>query len=331
MMSFGDEPWHSLGQRRDHPATAAEALEAANLDWDVMKVALYAADGEHSQRLDGHFGVVPLDRWGKPNCPVFGPVASDYRPLQNREAFAFFDPIVGEGAAIFHTAGAIDQGARIWIMAKLPDDIRVADKDITNKYLLLTNSHDGTSSVFVKFTPVRVVCKNTLTMALNSGPALRITHTREIERRLEDARRNLKLINTHYDRLERTFKGFTATPMDLKRLNQFVAEVYPEPKPDTKTRDAAMRRMILDRNAVTRLFEHGRGNDLPGVAGTLWAAYNAVTEYVDHRDTRRDGVQQLKYIWYGDGAAVKAKAFDVAVAKLRAWNPSTTTMFSVMQ
>src|SRR5687768_11157298 len=93
MMYVGEEPWHGLGQKLDGPATAAQAIVAANLDWEVAKVAIYASGNGHSQKIDGLQAVVPMHRWGTPACPVLGMVSPSYEPLQNRNAFAFFDPI----------------------------------------------------------------------------------------------------------------------------------------------------------------------------------------------------------------------------------------------
>jgi phage/plasmid-like protein (TIGR03299 family) len=184
MMYVGEAPWHKLGTRLDGPATAVDAIRAAGLNWQVIKQPLYA--GRESPRLlPGYFAVVRDDHWQKGETKVLGVLGREYTPLQNSDAFAFFDPIVGEKAAVYRTAGALGQGERIWLLAKLPDDIRVVGDDIAEKYLLLSNSHDGKSSVQLKFTPIRVVCENTLTMALRSGPTLRAAHTKDLPQRLD--------------------------------------------------------------------------------------------------------------------------------------------------
>ena len=129
MMYVGGLPWHGLGTRLDRPATAKEAIQAAHLDWQVRKLPLCAVDGLLHLPVRDRYGVA---RDG--SLDVLGVVGRDYTPVQNREAFAFFDPIVGKNAAIYHTAGALGRGERVWILAKLPDSIRVVGDDITDKY-----------------------------------------------------------------------------------------------------------------------------------------------------------------------------------------------------
>ena len=317
MMYVGRAPWHGLGQELDHPATAEEAISAASLDWEVAKQPLYAGGEGFAYRVDGKFAIVPTDRWGSEECPVFGIVGTDYTPLQNRDAFRFFDPIVGEEAAIYHTAGALGDGERIWILAKLRGSIKVADQDISDKYLLLSNSHDGESSVQVKFTPIRVVCWNTLTMALSKGPTIRAPHTRDMNERLEHARRALKLIDDHYRRIEETFKKMAAIKMTPGRLGQYFMTVFPDPSDPADKQ--GQRRAAQNREKAAHLFEWGSGNQLSGVAGTLWAAYNGVTEFVDHKPTRQTPREHLESIWFGDGYLLKARAFEIAKSQIDAW------------
>jgi len=327
-MFYADEaPWHGLGTKLEGPATAREAISAAKLDWRVIKIPLYAGcDRERKHRVPDRFAIAPAHRWGKDDCPVFGIVGNDYTPLQNHEAFEFFDSIVGKGAAIFHTAGALGDGERIWILAKLPSDILVAG-DAVNKYLLLSNTHDGNNSVQVKFTPIRVVCENTLTMALGRGPTVRVVHTRDVRERLSQSEKLLGVVNSRFNRIEEVFKKAAQFKMSEKRLSVFLNRVFPDPqKPEA--RDSVderyhqeLMRAQQNRLWATYFFENGKGNKEKPVAGTLWAAYNSVTELVDHRrrpnqlDDRR-----LDSIWFGDSYFVKARAFRVAEDIVR--NPS---------
>ncbi len=238
MMYVGGVPWHGLGTALDKPATAEEAIHAARLDWQVRKLPLFASDGEHSLlRLP-----VP-DKYAvarENSLDVLGVVGSSYTPVQNREAFAFFDPIVGKQAAIYHTAGALGKGERVWILAKLPDSIRVIGDDITDKFLLLTNSHDGTSSLQVKFTPVRVVCQNTLSLAINQGGAgIKISHHTDIHQRLKAAEKMLGIVRHQFDELADTFREMVQVPMSHNRLERYLEFVYPEPKDRQPTESEA--------------------------------------------------------------------------------------------
>ena len=164
MMWVGEKPWHGEGTKLENVATSAEAIEAAGLDWKVEKRGLYFAQTDGTtQLIPGKYATVRTD-----NQVALGIVGKVYTPLQNKEAFSFFDSIVGVKEAMYHTAGSLGKGERVWILAKLPGYIKVTEDDVVEKYLLLANSHDGSSAVEMLFTPVRVVCQNTLNLAIST-------------------------------------------------------------------------------------------------------------------------------------------------------------------
>jgi hypothetical protein len=169
----GPSPWQNLGIELINPATAREAIVTAGLDYTVVKKPL-----KEVVRLNHTADV--SDRWATVRTDtgdILGIVGDSYEPIQNRDAFTFFDSLVGTEKAIYETAGTLGRGERIWILAKLPGFIQVHGKDIVNKYLLLSNSHDGSSPIEVKLTPIRVVCNNTLTAAMKGAGKVQIRHT----------------------------------------------------------------------------------------------------------------------------------------------------------
>jgi phage/plasmid-like protein (TIGR03299 family) len=313
-MVVGEPAWHRLGKVLDKPATAMEAIQAAHLDWEVIKQPLFAGESEH-HRIPDYYAIVRKDDWSKKKATVLGIVGESYTPVQNREAFSFFDPIVGDRAAVYHTAGALGSGERVWILAKLPEDIRVIGDDITQKYLLLTNSHDGNSAVQIKFTPIRVVCQNTLTMALSQGPTLRIPHTRDVRERLRIAANMLNAIKIRYSELEGAFRKMATVQVHGDKLQRYLVQVFPDPrrKGDDARYERALTQACTDRVGAEYLFAMGKGNEQKGVAGTLWAAYNGVAEYVDYRRyAKATENRQVDAIWFGDGYSIKARAYAVA-------------------
>ena len=320
VMVVGKPAWHGLGAVLDRPATAEQAIKSAHLDWEVIKQPLFA--GEEKYPVPDYHAIVRGDDWNDGRVTVLGVVRSTYQPLQNQEAFKFFDPIVGERAAVYHTAGSLGNGERVWILVKLPDDIRVIGDDITNKYLLLSNSHDGYSAVQIKFTPIRVVCQNTLTMALSQGPTFRVPHTKDVHLRLRIAANMLNAINGRYLELEGVFKGMATVQMTTERVQQYLQEVFPDPR--RRNEEARYERAIAqaqhDRAGAEYLYDMGKGNREKGVAGTLWAAYNGVAEYIDYRKySTSTADRQVEAIWFGDGYSVKGRAFTTAEKLSRMW------------
>jgi phage/plasmid-like protein (TIGR03299 family) len=300
MMYVGETPWHGLGTKLDKPATAAEAIVSAGLDYTVMKLPMKTISPELA--VENHFATVRTD-----SKEVLGVVGSCYLPVQNRDAFSFFDSLVGEGEAIYHTAGALGKGERIWLLAKLPDYIRINDNDIVEKFLLLSNTHDGSSTIRVKLTPVRVVCHNTLSVALDgSEQEVSIRHTVQAVERLKKAHEILGLSNSLYAELERIFNRMKNTEMSKGSFNQYVNRLFPEPKESKHiSRNQKVREKIFE------LSESGVGAEM--AKGSLWGGYNAVTEFVDHyRLSNKDDSSRLNSMLFGSGEALKKKAFTLA-------------------
>jgi phage/plasmid-like protein (TIGR03299 family) len=310
MMYVGNAPWHGLGTRLEQPATSAQAIQAAKLDWQVSKKLLYPLQNKQGGAIQESYAVVREDS----NC-VLGFVGPKYTPLQNREAFGFFDSIVGSGAAIYHTAGALGKGERVWIMAKLPGDMRVVGDDILHKYLLLSNSHDGRSTVEIKFTPVRVVCQNTLMLALSVGSTLCIPHSEDIGERLVDTAALLRGIHLRFEDMENTFKAMSVRQVGKKDVHVYLNNVFPDPL--RLNNDELYERMRaqaqIDRLVAERLFDQGKGNSSGPAKGTLWAAYNGVTEYLDHRRYNHLPMERRwQQLWFGLGCLEKQCAYRIA-------------------
>ncbi len=308
MAYYGEVPWHRQGTRLDRPATAAEAMVAAGLDWEVTKVPLYFAGPHSDVKVRDRYAMCRVDRLGADDGGQLAVVGRDYCPLQDHEAFAFLDPVVGEGGAVYHTAGSLQGGRRIWMLAKLPGEIRVTGDDVTEKYVLLSNSHDGTSAVRVGFTPIRVVCQNTLNFALHGMGGISIRHYPDVSQRVKQAHQLLGIINETYDTAEVVFQQMARTPMTGNRLDAYFEQVMPLSEDD----DAKREKIEQRHERLRELFETGDGNDLPGVRGSLWAGYNAVTQWVDRESYTSRNKEPLRTIWFGNGERLKRQAFEAA-------------------
>jgi len=304
MMYVRDVPWHGLGKRLEKQATSEEAIVAAGLNFAVEKYPMRAVINAKTNEVvpvPGKFATVRTD-----SNDVLGVVGSRYHVIQNKDAFRFFDALVGEGEAMYETAGALGLGERIWILAKLPGFIKVHGNDIVDKYLLLSNSHDGSSIVRAKLTPIRVVCNNTLSMALRGAEQeVHVRHTASAEDRMEAAHKVLGLSNALYSDLQEIFQKMALVKVTDKQLLEYVKTLIPDnDKADNHTRTNNIRAKVLE------LAEVGVGASMS--RGTVWGAYNAVTEFTDHVYNTTSVDKKLTSIWFGAGAKMKVEAFDLA-------------------
>lgn len=314
-----DEPWHKLGKKVSKGVTAEQMIREAGLDWEVD---LRPARGAREINRKGEFSryeVVRLPRPNKQEAEVLlGLVGRRYQPLQNSEAFEFFDPIVGEKKAYFETAGALGEGERIWVMAKMPEVMEIVPGDECMKYLLLSNTHSGDGSVIVKFTSVRVVCQNTLMMAMADGQkAYRVRHSKHMQFRLEELADFLAITQEVFLKAETLFKRLAQIQIKGSRLKEYFGAVFPLSEAQKKNPEEPPRWKNL-----REAYESQRDLQLPGVRGTLWAAYNAITYFEDYKQPQQDEQpdQRLQRVWFGGGADVKLKALEKAKELAAAWN-----------
>ncbi len=303
MFYYGDRPWHGLGTAVDHALTAAEAIEAASLDWLVEKREIFFKtqddSGEAKYDQTKGFATVRTDL----NIPL-GVVSDKYQPIQNHEAFNFIDTLVASRDAKFHTAGALFDGAKVWILAKLPGHITVKDDDMVDKYLVLMNAHNGKSALRCFFSPIRVVCMNTLRQALASAETtVSIEHTGNVQHKVVEARRVLGIANDYFDQIGNVFKVFAGREITDEEFRVYMDNIMPE----VSTRSKNIREKI------ERFYHEGAGSELAG--HTLWGAYNSISEWTDH--ARTDYVKQpdryIDTINFGSGAEIKTKAYTEAL------------------
>lgn len=318
MMFVGEKPWHKLGKELGQVATAAEALKAAGLDWTVSKQPLHLMDGTV---VPDHFAVV-RDDTKKP----LGVVGKIYEPLQNPAAFSFFDAVVGSKEAIYHTAGSLRGGQYVWILAKLPGTIRVVKDDLIEKYLLLTNTHNGSRSAKMLFTPIRVVCMNTHNVAIRlseveiarakaAGEEIvgnaTMRHTTNLGLKVAEVRKQLGIVSMQYQVYEEAAKRLAMTQVTTAAWTSYLKNIGITPaKENEKGLPAATQKIVAE---VSAMFDKGRGNDLPGVKHTAWGAFNAIAEFVDYSRSKSEDDNRAKSILFGSGAELKQKAWDAAL------------------
>jgi phage/plasmid-like protein (TIGR03299 family) len=312
MAYYGEVPWHGLGNRVTKGIPAEQMIREAGLDWQVQ---LRPARGARKMNLKGEYSRYEVIRQPRPALRetevLLGVVGRRYKLLQNTEAFQFFDPIVGEGEAYFETAGALGEGERIWVMARMPEIMEIVRGDECRRYLLLSNSHTGDGSVIVKFTSVRVVCQNTLMLAMEDGQkAYRVRHTKQMQFRLEELSQFLAMTQEVFKAAEEYFKLFVKISMTGNRMNEYMDAVFPRTQIQKKQGGFPHRWTY-----VRSLFDSRPDLQLPGVQGTLWGAYNAVTCFEDYKMPRQEerATDRLERAWFGGGADIKLLALQKAV------------------
>ena len=267
-----EKPWHGLGKMVTEAPTSADALRFAGLDWYVSQQPVYNSRGG---TIDGYKANV-RDSDGS----VLGIVGDRYKVVQNTDAFKFTDSLIG-GEVRYETAGSLREGRQIWLLAKLPE--REVAGDAVEPYLCFTNAHDGSSGVKVCMTPIRVVCNNTLNMALSSAKRVwSMRHTESVHDRLDEARDCLLHADKYMDALSDYAETAAYKTLRDAELKEILDEMFPV------TETASER----EKNKVQQIRKEFMvcymAPDIHKFRGTAWGAINAMSDLVTHNLPHRN-------------------------------------------
>ena len=269
MMFVGRErPWHGLGTMVEEAPDSREALIAAGLDWDVVQRPVFTQDGV---KVPGYFANVRQQ-----DGSILGVVTSRYKVVQNRDAFGFTDALLGDGVR-YETAGSLMGGRKTWILAKLPTRYIIQGEQIL-PYLVFSNTHDGSGAIKIAMTPIRVVCNNTLNLALDTADrSWSIHHTGDIAAKLEDARETLFMAEDYMNELGKGFEDLSRKRLTDAAVDEYIKELLPIADDASETTEKNILRLRKD--VATRYYD---APDLQGLRKNGYRFINAVSDFATH-------------------------------------------------
>ena len=307
--------WHKLGTTTEAKLTAAEAIKVAQLDWEVEQVpCLHQGNNGDLLQVPDNYIVRRKD-----TLAPLSVMSSRYTPIQNQEVFDFADSIIGEGQAVWDTAGSLAGGRKIFMQVELEGKLFLNSNpdDTTVKKILFISSHDGSKALQGMITPHRVVCQNSMNAALrNHTNAFKVFHRKNYQSKKEEAIKVLELAHAYFDDLQVVMNQLAESEVTTSYVDGFLGALLPASREEVPTRTENRR------NELVNLFQNGRGNN----GRTKWDLFNAVTEYVDHHSVGRlsttrtlrseasDNIEaetRFERAILGSGAVLKQRAMDL--------------------
>lgn len=276
------DAWHKLGTTVTEAFTAEDAMTIGHLGgWNIRKTPLTTTDITD----DGVTTIQVPDRWATVRTNPFtnasealGVVGNHYTPIQNEDHAEFLNALVDESGAHFETAGSLRGGREVFVTMKMPNHIMIGDCDPVDQYIAAVNSHDGTSSFRIMVTPVRVVCANTLAVALRSNKGVHsIRHTRNATQAIGEARRALDLSFAYLEDFQAEAERMIQTSITKAQFSKIITAEFGADADASKSTQTRRGNMV---DQMMTLF--AEAGTQKGVRNTRWAAYNAITEYADH-------------------------------------------------
>ena len=341
MFSVKETPWHRLGTvLKEYPRDAQHALELAGLDWEVETTPIFtqlieSIDGSERIRnipVKGKKCVVRKDKTGEKRH--LGIVSNHYKEIQNVQQLEFLDQAL-KGQGRIETAGSLKEGKVVWALARVSGDIVVAGVDQIHKYLLFSTSHDGSRAAAIKFTPIRVVCNNTLGWALNAdrvGDSKSFTgfvrHRGDVEAKMKEIANLFSYVDEMSKKAGEQYELLARAKVTGKQFEEYLDGLfqieYEEKDEENKHKCIREKDLLVEigqktanqMGTVRRLFDEGKGQDIPQIRHTGWAAYNAVTEYIDHTSGTEGGFgtrgDKLYTIGFGNGEVQRQRSIGLA-------------------
>lgn len=263
-----EKPWHGLGTKVEDAPTSVDALRLAGLDWNVMQESIFTETGD---AIAG-YRVNIRDRDRK----VLGVVSDRYKIIQNREAFAFTDTLLGYGVR-YETAGSLQEGKRVWLLARLPREYIIAEEQIS-PYLVFSNSHDGSGAVRVALTPIRVVCNNTLNLALaTASRSWSMIHKGNVKDKMQEAKNTLFMAEAYMESLGEEFERLRWMKVTDSQVAEYVEKLLPLEKDVTETREKNT--LKLREDILRRYYD---APDLRNMGNNAYRFINAVSDFATH-------------------------------------------------
>jgi phage/plasmid-like protein (TIGR03299 family) len=296
MAYAGETPWHGLGTEVPADITPADMLKAAGLDWRVTPVPAFA-EIAGKQVSVGHSALVrDVDN------KILDVITDDWIPNQNESAFEFFNDFVAAGEMEMHTAGSLRDGQLVWALAKVKESFELFKGDTVESYLLFTNPHKYGWSIDVRFTPIRVVCNNTLTLSLNtqSSKIVKVSHRREFDGDL--VKETLGVAKEKLAKYKEMAAYLGSKRFTDESIVDYFTRVFPVSGSKKEiSKNAGIALEIMDQQPGAEFAE-----------GSWWQAFNAVTFMTDHM-IGRNSDNRLTSAWYGANKNLKTKALETAV------------------
>ncbi len=273
MFYVRETPWHGLGTKVMEAPTSKRALELAGLDWKVVQEPIYT---ENNELIEGYkANVRDVDR------KTLGVVTDRYKIIQNEEAFAFTDELLGEGVR-YETSGSLQGGKKVWILARMPQEYIISGERIS-PYLLFSNTHDGSGAIKVALTPIRVVCNNTLNLALSTAKrSWSMIHTGDVHGKINEARDTLFMAEKYMDSLGKEFENLRMKKLTDSQVMEYIEILLPIDENYSSQQVRNIKK--LQEDVKIRYFD---APDLQDVGKNAYRFINAVSDFATHANPLR--------------------------------------------